>query len=168
MAKTVITAESDFSGLVEDMLQMVEDWPEAIHEAAEAQLQVFESAIKGNWVSMVPWASFGDYVHDSIGYNVEYGNEKNTVVGMAGVFLLDSVNSKHGKDTPTIRESGAREEHIKAPQLAYWAEFGYTPNNGSYQVGVPFMSNAYYATLSEQDKVFADTLSDLISMRLSK
>ncbi len=169
MAKTVITAESDFNELITDTLKLAEEFPDAIMEAAEAQLQVFEDEIKSNWVSMVPWAHVGDYVYDSIGYNVEQGKNKIDVVGMAGVFLVDSVAAKHGRDAPVQRKNGiGTYERIKAPQLAYWVEFGYAPNHGKYQVGIPFMSNAYYASLGKQDEVFADTLSAAIDKRLNK
>lgn len=158
MAKTRITVESDFDELVADMLRLAEDFPEVILEAADAQLEVFEDRIKRNWTSMVPWANPGDYVYDSIGRHVENVKGTGDTVGMAGVFLLDAVNNKHGKE----------KKDIKAPQLAYWVEFGYAPNHGAYQQGIPFMANAYHATLHEQDKVFADTLSMLISKRLSQ
>ena len=158
MAKTRITVESDFDELVADMLRVAEDFPELIAEAAEAEMKVFESAIKRNWVTMVPWGKTGDYVYDSIGYNVAIAPSTNDVVGMAGVFLLDAVNTEHNKE----------KKDVGAPTLAYWAEFGFTPNNGTPHAGVPFMSNAYHATLAEREKVFADTLSKAISKRLSK
>lgn len=168
MAKTRITAESDFGDLVNDLLELASDFPDVIKEAADAQMEVFESAIKTNWSSMVPWARVGDYVYDSIGYNTEYGNNKTDIVGMAGVFLIDSVTAKHNYDVPTIKLNGIPEEKIKAPQLAYWVEFGYSPRNGAYQAGIPFISNAYYATLSKQESVFADTLQININKRLNK
>jgi len=168
MAKTRITVESDLGDLVNDLLKLAEDFPEAIKEAADAQMELFESAIKTNWASMVPWGHVGDYVYDSIGYNTEYGDNKIDIVGMAGVFLVDSITAKHGYDVPIVKKNGATKEKIKAPQLAYWAEFGYSPKNGAYQAGVPFMSNAYYATLAEQESVFADTLQASINKRLMK
>jgi len=158
MAKTRISVESDFDELVKDMLKLAEDFPDVIVEAAEEEMKVFESAIKRNWVTMVPWAHSGDYVYDSIGYNVEHGTQGGDVVGMAGVFLLDAVNAKHGKE----------KKDIKAPTLAYWAEFGFTPNNGKPHAGVPFMSNAFHATLAEREKVFTNTLSAGISKRMKK
>lgn len=168
MAKTVITAESDFDELVTDMLKIAEEFPDAIKEAADAQMELFSDAIKTNWASMVPWGRVGDYVYDSIGYNTEYGKEKGDVVGMAGVFLIDSVAAKHEYDVPIVKKNGFTKEKIKAPQLAYWVEFGYSPKNGAYQAGIPFMSNAFYATADEQDRVFADTLSIAIDKRLKK
>ena len=164
MAKTVITAESDFGELVTDMLKLAKDFPDVIFDAAESQLQVLEAGIQTNWSSMVPHAQVGDYVYDSIGYNVDNGDRDSDVVGMAGVFLVDSVGNKHGKNV----QKKDHTEQIKAPQLAYWTEFGYTPNHGATQVGIPFMGNAYHATLDEQDKVFADTLSAAISKRMTR
>jgi len=158
MAKARITVESDFDELVTDLLLIAKEFPELIVEAAEAEMEVFESAIKRNWTSMVPWAHTGDYVYDSIGYNVAIAPSTGDVVGMAGVFLIDSVGDKHGKE----------KKDIKAPQLAYWAEFGFSPNNGRPHAGVPFMSNAFHATLAEREKVFANTLSASISKRMKK
>jgi len=153
MAKAVLTATSDLGELVTDLLRVAEDFPEVVKLAADAQLSLFAGAIKMNWSSMVPWGHTGDYVYDSIGYNVAWGNNANDVVGMAGVFLIDSVGSKHGKG----------KGDIKAPNLAYWAEYGTVKN-----APIPFMSNAYYGTLSHQDKIFADVLAESISIRLKK
>jgi hypothetical protein len=158
MAKTRITVESDLDELVKDMLILAEDFPDVIAEAATEEMKVFESAIQRNWSTMVPWGKVGDYVYDSIGYNVAIAPGTNDVVGMAGVFLLDAVNTKHGKE----------KKDIKAPKLAYWAEFGFTPNNGKPHAGVPFMSNAFHATLAEREKVFADTLQLAINKRMNK
>lgn len=168
MAKTKITVESDFSELVNDLLLLAQDFPEVILEAANAQMEILEPAIKVNWASMVPWGAVGDYVYDSIGYNTEYGTNKIDVVGMAGVFLVDSVSAKHGKDTPKVNKKGVSKAQIKAPQLAYWAEFGYTPKGSPHQAGVPFISNAYHVTLNTQESVFADTLQIAINKRRNK
>lgn len=172
MAKTVITAQSNFDELVTDLLILAEEFPEAIKEAADGQMMLLANAIKTNWATMIPWGKHGDYVYDSIGYNTEYGKENGDVVGMTGVFLIDSVTAKHGYDVPVRITQGpnknAQKQRIKAPQLAYWAEFGFSPNHGKAHAGIPFMSNAFYATVEEQDRVFADTLSKAINKRLSK
>ena len=171
MAKSVVKASSDFNELISDLLKLAEDFPEAIQEAAEAQLEVLESAIKTNWVSMVPWGKAGDYVYDSIGYNVDTG-PTGDVVGMTGVFLVDSVGAEHGKNEKYLVTSGPNKgqyrPHIKAPQLAYWAEFGTNPNHGRPVPGYPFLANAFYMTTSQQDYVFANTLDKSIKKRLMK
>lgn len=157
MAKAVVSATSDFNELVTGLMELAKDFDGVVEEAASAQMEVLESAIKSNWVSMVPWGKAGDYVYDSIGYNVEKGNG-NDVVGMAGVFLIDRVSAEHDKS----------KSDIKAPQLAYWAEFGYTPNNGRTVAGYPFLANAFYMSAGQQDYVFATVLSAAIDKRLNK
>ena len=169
MAKTRITVETDLSDLVKDMLKLAEQFPEVLLEAADAQMEVLSDAIKTNWSTMIPWNSDSNYVYDSIGYNTE--NEKtkdNDVVGMAGVFLVDSVSARHGKDTPKVNKKGVAREQIKAPTLAYWAEFGYTPRGAPHQAGVPYMTNAYLTSLSTQESVFADTLQTAIARRMNQ
>ena len=168
MAKTKITAESNLSDLVADMIRLAQDFPEAILEASNVQLEILESAIKVNWLSMIPWNSDSTYVYDSIGYNTDYGPNKKDVVGMAGVFLVDSVSAKHGKDTPKVNKKGVAREQIKAPQLAYWAEFGYTPRGSPHQVGVPYMMNAHLTSLPTQESAFADKLQAEIAKRMNQ
>lgn len=157
MAKAVVSATSDFNELVTGLMELAKDFDGVVEEAATAQMEVLESAIKSNWVSMVPWGKAGDYVYDSIGYNVEKGNG-NDVVGMAGVFLIDRVSAEHDKS----------KSDIKAPQLAYWAEFGYTPNKGRTVTGYPFLANAFYMSAGQQDYVFANVLGAAIDKRLNK
>ena len=156
MAKAIMSAESDLGDLVNDLLVLSQEFPEVVKVAANAQMTLFSDAIKMNWASMIPWGSVGDFVYDSIGYNVDWGNTGNDVVGMAGVFKIDALYAKHGKDP----------KNINAPQRAYWAEYGFTPNNGRPHSGIPFMSNAYYATLPSQETIFAEVLSEQINKRL--
>ena len=149
-----MSAESDLGDLVTNLLRLSEEFPEVVKHAAEAQMQVLEGGIKLNWSSMIPWGKSGDYVYDSIGYNVSWGNNVNDdVVGMSGVFHIDAVKAKHGKT----------DKNITAPQIAYWAEFGTRKMSG-----IPFMSNAYYATLPQQEDVFANVLAESITKRLNR
>lgn len=171
MAKAVVSATSDFNELVTGLMELAKDFDGVVEEAATAQMEVLESAIKSNWVSMVPWGKAGDYVYDSIGYNVEKGNG-NDVVGMAGVFLIDRVSAEHDKHEQYMitrgENKGAYRSHIKAPQLAYWAEFGYTPNKGRTVAGYPFLANAFYMSVGQQDYIFATVLGAAIDKRLNK
>ena len=104
MAKTTVKVESDFSELVSDLLDLANDFPDVIVEAANAQMEVLDSAMKTNWVSMVPWGKAGDYVYDSMGYNTEIGSNRIDVVGMAGVFHLDSARSCLLYTSPSPRD----------------------------------------------------------------
>lgn len=157
MAKALIKVESDFKDLVADFESLVADFPELTKEAANAQMEVIEHAIKTNWTSMVPWANAGDYVYDSIGYNTEYGDNSIDVVGSVGVFHIDSVRASHGYDQPIVLANGLGKKRPNAPQLAYWVEFGYIDWNKRHVPGVPFMGNAFYGTVSQQDNAFANT-----------
>ena len=159
MAKTRITVESDLGDLVKDMLRVAEQFPEVILEAADAQMEVLSDAIKTNWSTMINWKSESNYVYDSIGYNTDNEETKDDdVVGMAGVFFVDSVASSYGKT----------DKDMTAPNLAYWAEFGYAPRGAPHQAGVPYMMNAYLTSLATQESIFADTLSAAIAKRIKK
>jgi hypothetical protein len=162
MAKAILTVTSDLSELTAALTELGKKYPDALHEALEAKLQVLERQIKTNWATMIPWGAHSQYVYDSIGYNIKYGKNKIDSVGMVGVFLVDSVGAKHGKNTRSKKGYA----QIKAPQLAYWAEFGFKPKGGTYVEGTPYMSNAFHATIDEQDEAFADTLAYLLDLRL--
>lgn len=157
MAKALISVEGSFKDLVKDFEDFATDIPAATEAAAEEQMKVVESAIKKNWASMVPWGRVGGYVYDSIGYNVTRGQNGVDVVGSVGVFHIDSVRAEHGYDQPIKLRNGLSRKKVNAPQLAYWAEFGFTDWNKNQKAGIPFMGNAFYATVNEQDQTFADT-----------
>ncbi len=170
MAKAVVRVTSDFNELVTDLLSLADDLPGVMMEPLMLRWKFLNLPFKSNWVSLVPWGRAGDYVYDSIGYNTEYGDSGSDVVGMAGVFLIDSVGEEHGKNEKYQISRGPNKgkykAHIKAPQLAYWAEFGYSPNNGAVVPGYPFLGNAFYMTVSQQDYIFAEVLDASIKVRL--
>lgn len=155
MAKTTITATTDMKELASDLYSLADALPEDVLIAGEEQLKVFRDAVKTNWLSMVPYSFAGDYVYDSIGYNVDHGDGAD-VVGMGGVFHMDAVKAAHDKT----------DSSITAPQLAYWVEYGFTPNNATPVPARPFLSNAFYMTYNQQDYVFAEALSKQLSKRL--
>ncbi len=157
MAKALIKVESNFADLLSDFKAFAGEVTEITEEAAAAQMEVIELAMKKNWVSMVPWGHANSYVYDSIGYNVAIGTNRADVVGSVGVFHIDTIRAKHNYDQPIPLVGGFTKKKPNAPQLAYWAEFGFLDWNKKQKEGIPFMGNAFYATVHEQDRAFADT-----------
>ena len=151
------------SGLKEFIAEMegfVEAFPECSRIALDVQEKFVVEKIKQNWVSMVPNATAGDFVYSCIGHSTEL-SKLNTysVVGTVGVYKLDKVDAQFGK----------KKSDLNAAQLAYWVEFGtsrlkvggrkkkgqtYTDEMLVTNKPVPFMSNAFYSTIDQQEEVF--------------
>ena len=151
------------SGLKEFIAEMegfVEAFPECSRIALDAQEKFVVEKIKQNWVSMVPNSTAGDFVYSCIGHSTEL-SKLNTysVVGTVGVYKLDKVDAQFGK----------KKSDLNAAQLAYWVEFGtsrlkvggrkkkgqtYTDEMLVTNKPVPFMSNAFYSTIEQQEEVF--------------
>ncbi|CAM0101953.1 hypothetical protein VPH159E362A_0014 [Vibrio phage 159E36-2a] len=148
MARVTLKAEVNwFDEITEEFGRIADEFPVFIEESTKAQLKVVEKEVQNNWTSMVPHGKPGDLVYDSIGLNVSRGRNGQDVVGSVGVFKIDRIFNEHGK------EKG----QINAPQQAWWTEFGTYGN-----AGIPFLSNAFYATLSQQEKVFKETFEQLV------
>ena len=154
MAKVKTSATSDFNKLTSDLLNLAEGMKDVVLIAADAEMEVLADAIKTNWVTMIPQGHVGDFVYDSIGYNVDIGfNGTGNVAGMAGVFDLDSVVANHG----------LTKDDFSAPQLSYWAEYG------TYsKAGVPYTINAYVTTENMRVKTFTDVLMRELNKRQDK
>ena len=102
----------------------------------------------------------GGYVFSSVGQSVAMSkSDPYTVVGTVGVYKIDSVSVQFGKT----------EKDLNAAQIAYWVEFGTSRlRNGGRKkkgvnyddsqlinvAGVPFISNAFYSSLNEQQDAF--------------
>jgi hypothetical protein len=56
---------------------------------------------------------------------------------------------------------------MRAPNLAYWAEYGWY-QGAKYHEGVPFIANANHATMDEQQETFNDVLQQGINERMKK
>ena len=160
MTRGLITLKS--TGLKEFIAElngMAEKFPEISKQALQAQQKVVEQRIEANWITMVGGSS-GGYVYDSIGQSSAFSKENPAdVVGTVGVYKIDSVGAAHG-----ISDSD-----LNAAQIAYWVEFGTSRlRSGNrkvkgleyseeelIQIGAkPFISNAFYSTLDEQQKAF--------------
>ena len=151
------------SGLKEFIAEMegfVESFPECSRIALDAQEKFVVEKIKQNWASMVPNAATGDFVYSCIGHSTELSVQNSySVVGTVGVYKLDKVDAQFGK----------KKSDLNAAQLAYWVEFGtsrlkvggrkkkgqtYTDEMLVTNKPVPFMSNAFYSTIEQQEEVF--------------
>ena len=160
MAKGLISVTS--SGLkefIKEMEDLVDAFPEISLKALAEQEKVVQERIKMNWVSMVGGTP-GGYVFSSVGQSVAYSkSDQYTVVGTVGVYKIDRVSAEFGKT----------EKDLNAAQIAYWVEFGMSRlKNGGRKKrgviyddsqlrnidGVPFISNAFYSSLSEQQEAF--------------
>lgn len=156
---TIIKNHSD---VMDDLERLINNFPETTKAALKAQQAVIENKIKSNWVSMAGGKT-GDYIYDSIGSNTTYGRNGSDVVGMTGVFSIDRVATEHGR----IVQEGKRKP-INAAQIAYWVEFGTSrlrsgrkfknaTDKETELITVspkPFISNAFYSTIEEQQKAF--------------
>lgn len=156
------------SGLKEFIAEMegfVEAFPECSRIALDAQEKFVVDKIKQNWASMVPNAATGDFVYSCIGHSTELSVQNSySVVGTVGVYKLDKIDAQFGK----------KKSDLNAAQLAYWVEFGtsrlkfrgsrnkkrkkkgqtYTDEMLVTNKPVPFMSNAFYSTIEQQEEVF--------------
>ncbi len=151
------------SGLKEFIAEMegfVEAFPECSRIALDAQEKFVVDKIKQNWASMVPNATTGDFVYSCIGHSTELSVKNSySVVGTVGVYKLDKIDAQFGK----------KKSDLNAAQLAYWVEFGtsrlkvggrkkkgqtYTDEMLVTNKPVPFMSNAFYSTIEQQEDVF--------------
>ena len=128
-----------FDDLADSFGLIVSEFPVLIEDAAKAQMEVVEKQVKRNWAQMIPHGKIGDYVYESVGSNVVRGNDGKTVLASVGVFKIDSISSSFNKV----------KSDINAPQLAWWTEFGTYGN-----AGIPFLFNAFYVTLNEQEDTF--------------
>lgn len=174
MAKTKFTAEvTGLSEYIDGLGRIVEEFPIFTKESLTAQMKVVENAMKRNWVSL-GGGKVGDFVYDSIGMNVEYGDNGLDSVGYVGVFHIDHIAILHGR----VVKEGERKP-MRAPQIAYWVEFGsqrlksgerkiknldYPEEDLAKEMtGIPFMTNAGYTTVNEQNEAFKLKMDEILS-----
>ena len=160
MAKGLFSLTSTgLKEFIEEMEALADAIPEISLKALVEQEKVVQERIKTNWVSMVGGTP-GGYVFSSVGQSVAMSkSDPYTVVGTVGVYKIDSVSVQFGKT----------EKDLNAAQIAYWVEFGTSRlRNGGRKkkgvnyddsqlinvAGVPFISNAFYSSLNEQQDAF--------------
>lgn len=160
MSKGLVTLKS--SGLkefIKEMEALADAIPELAIKSLAAQQKVVEAKIKANWVSLVG-GSAGGYVYNSVGQSTAFSKTNSyDVVGTVGVYKIDSVSATFGKT----------DKDLNAAQIAYWVEFGTSRlrNGGRKERGdvyddsqlitvsaKPFISNAFYSSLDEQQEAF--------------
>ena len=160
MAKGLFSLTSTgLKEFIKEMEALADAIPEISLKALVEQEKVVQERIKTNWVSMVGGTP-GGYVFSSVGQSVAMSkSDPYTVVGTVGVYKIDSVSVQFGKT----------EKDLNAAQIAYWVEFGTSRlRNGGRKktgvtyddsqlinvAGVPFISNAFYSSLNEQQEAF--------------
>lgn len=159
MAKGLITLKSTgLKEFIREMDALAKAIPDIALKALAEQEKVVQEKIRTNWVSMVG-GSPGGYVYSSVGQSVAKSkSDPYVVVGTVGVYKIDSVSAKFGKT----------EKDLNAAQIAYWVEFGTSRlRRGRKKEGtvykdedliaiksVPFISNAFYSSLDEQQAAF--------------
>ena len=160
MAKGLFSVTSTgLKEFIKEMEALADAIPEISLKALAEQEKVVQERIKTNWVSMVGGQP-GGYVFSSVGQSVAMSkSDPYTVVGTVGVYKIDSVSVQFGKT----------EKDLNAAQIAYWVEFGTSRlRNGGRKkkgvnyddsqlinvAGVPFISNAFYSSLNEQQDAF--------------
>lgn len=158
------------SGLTEiaDYLDRLGDSYEEITQKSVVAMQdVVVERIKVNWVSMIGGDSSG-FVYESIGKSTAKSkSDKNVILGTMGVYNLDSVAAAHGKTN----------KDLNAAQIAYWVEYGtarlksgarktkgaeYSDEDLISIAPKPFISNAFYTSISEQNDAFRITFNKLV------
>lgn len=144
---------------VEELNGLAEKLPEISKKALQAQQKVVEEKIQANWISMVGGSPNG-YVYNSVGQSSAISKSNPAdIVGTVGVYKIDSVGSSFG----------ITEKDLNAAQISYWVEFGTSRlRSGNRKVkgleyseedliqisAKPFISNAFYSSLDEQQKAF--------------
>ena len=147
--------------------KLAEKFDPIIKESVDAMQDPVVQRIRENWVTMVGGEA-GGYVYDSIGKSNAFSKtDAHTVVGTMGVYHIDSVAATHGK-TP---------KDLNAPQIAYWVEYGtsrlkgggrkkkgqeYTDEQLINVAAKPFLGNAFYGSIDEQNEQFKIRFNSLV------
>jgi len=163
MARGLFTIESSgLKDIIKHLKELGDNYDRILKESLIAQQNVVEEYIKYNVVSMIGGET-GAFIYDSVGQSSAFSlNDPHTVVGTVGVYNIDSVSIEHDKF----------KNDFNAAQLAYWIEFGTsrltagkTGSGGSDTLSVaakPFISNAFYASLDDQQNAFRERFNYLM------
>lgn len=170
---TTITGRDD---IFKDLDLLTREFPVWVKQSFQAQQKVVEDKIRSNYLSA--GGTSGDYIYDSIGSSVNYGSNKLDVIGITGVFNLNSVALAHGR---VIVDGSAGYKPMNAAQIAYWMEFGTSrlksggrkKKNTQYDEEdlittspKPFISSSFYSTIELQEKAFSDEWNSLMTRML--
>ena len=157
---------SGLQEFIDEMEGFVAAFPEISREALKAQEEVVVDKIKQNWVS-IAGGKTGDFVYSSIGLSTELSKiNDHSVVGTVGVYKLDAVDSAFNRT----------KSDMNAAQISYWVEFGtsrlaaggrkkkntqYSPDELITVAPKPFLSNAMYGSINEQETAFKIKFNEL-------
>lgn len=168
MARDVFTTTVDNADIMRDLDRLADELPRMVKNCTEVQQQVVVNAMRKNWLLLV--GGRNDFVYKSIGHSAHYGRNGADTVGTVGVYKIDDVAILSGR-VVTTDSKGRKRKPLSASQIAYWVEFGtsrldgggrkkkgvdYSPADLIETAPQPFMSNAFYGTLNEQQAAFAE------------
>jgi hypothetical protein len=168
MARGFISVTNTGLTEIADYLDKLGDeYQEIVQQSVVSMQEVVVERIKVNWTTMIGGETSG-YVYNSIGKSTATSkNDKNIVLGTMGVYNIDSVNSTYGK-TP---------KDLNAAQIAYWIEYGtsrlrsggrkkkgqeYSDEDLITVAAKPFISNAFYTSVDEQNNAFSIKFNELV------
>ncbi|MCP4488300.1 MAG: hypothetical protein GY820_13415 [Gammaproteobacteria bacterium] len=179
----ISVTQTGLSEYIKDLDDLADNLQAFAKQSLQSQLEVAEDKIRTNWVSMVGGSSSG-YVYNSIGHNTEYSTQDDAgVVGKVGVFHVDAIAAKFRLDYVRGSKKGKKrraKSQLTAAQISYWVEYGTSrlrsgarknptkeyKDNDEDLITVtpqPFISNAVYASLDEQQAAFKVTFDKLIN-----
>lgn len=174
MARDQINIEiSGRDEILRDLETIGREMPAWVKECLIAQQKVVENSIRDNWVSVAGGRS-GDYVYDSVGSSATYGSNGIDVIGTVGVYNLDAVGRAHGRN---ITDGSMKYRPLNAAQISYWVEFGtsrlrsgqrkkkgreYSEDELITISPKPFLSQAFYGTINEQNDAFIATWNSIM------
>lgn len=168
MARGFVNVKNTGLTEIADYLDKLGERFDEINKQAVMSMQdVVVERIKVNWTTMIGGETSG-YVYDSIGKSTAPSKtDEHVILGTMGVYKLDSVDAAHGKT----------DKDLNAAQIAYWVEYGTSrlKSGGRKVKGVdysdedlisvtarPFISNAYYTSINEQNDAFKITFNKLM------
>lgn len=178
MARGFISiTDTGLKDIIQYMEKLGDNYDRILLESLQAMQEPVVERIRLNWTSMVGGKP-GGYVFDSVGKSSAFSKtDPHTVVGTVGVYHMDAIAAKHGKNKPIKLKNGKTKKPLNAPQIAYWVEYGMSRlNSGIRRVkgaeysddqlitvaAKPFISNAFYATFQEQQNAFSERFNQLM------
>lgn len=169
MARGFVNVKNTGLTEIADYLDKLGERFDEINKQAVMSMQdVVVERIRYNIISMVGKGETTRFLYDSTGKSTEPSKtDEHVVLGTMGVYNIDSVADEYGKTS----------KDFNAAQLAYWIEYGFSRlKSGARKIeGVeypdkelrsvtakPFISNAYYTSINEQNDAFKITFNKLM------
>lgn len=169
MARGIISiTNSGLSDIADYIDKLADNYNEILYESFQSMQDVIVENIKFN-VATTFSGETGAYIFDSVGKSTEYSRTTEfSIVGTVGVYQLDSVDAVFDK----------YKNDLNAAQIAYWTEYGTTglksgarkKSGATYSddelrqnsAPKPFIGNAFYKTINEQNAAFKVTFNKLV------